>query len=402
MLSAVVTGLFSFVFWAATARQHGASAIGAASAEVSAIAFLAVIGGLNLSSIFARFLPVAGWRARRLILISYGGACITGLVAAVIFLMTPLAKGLVVGGGLGRLAFVLCVMLNSIFNIQDGGLIGFGRFELVPIENILVALLRLVLLPLTAVVLSVQIGILCSWALPMVVAVLAVNLFVVGPLAGRQAKRHPNLPPFRRLSRLVAVASVTAAVYSATGTFLPALVTHQLGAREGGYFYVPWVIATMIVLILTNISTSMVREAIAFPEKANYTVRRSIGLAVLIVIIAMACCLLIPRLILAPLGPTFAIHGAPLLRWVGLAIPATALIVLFWAVCLVRQRPWPVFMINLTTSAVILVSVLRLGRGAEIDRIGAIYCSVQWAAAAIIFIPTLKALRTVQHHARAL
>lgn len=397
MFSALATGLLGFVFWAATARRHDASALGAASAEVSAIAFLAVVGGLNLSSIFARFLPVAGWRARRLILTSYGGACITGLIAAVIFLMTPLAKGLVVGGNLGRLAFVLCVILNSIFNIQDGGLIGFGRFELVPIENILVALLRLALLPLTALVFSVQIGILWSWAMPMAVAVLAVNLLVVGPFAGRQAKRSPNLPPLRGLGRLVAVASVTTAVYSATGTFLPALVTHQLGAREGGYFYVPWVIATMIVLLLTNISTSMVREAIASPERANYTIRRSIGLALLIVTIAMACCLLVPRLILAPLGPAFAVQGAPLLRWVGLAAPATALIVLFWAICLVRQRPWPVFMLNLTTSALILVGVLRLGRGAEIDRLGMIYCAVQWGAAVIIFIPTVKALRAVWH-----
>jgi O-antigen/teichoic acid export membrane protein len=402
MLSAVVTGLLSFVFWAATARHHGASAIGTASAEVSAIAFLAVVGGLNLSSIFARFLPVAGWRARRLILISYGGASITGLIGAVIFLMTPLAKGLVVGGRLGQLAFVLCVMLNSIFNIQDGGLIGFGRFELVPIENSLVALLRLALLPLSALVLSVQIGILWSWAVPMAVAVLAVNLLVVGPFAGRQAKQSPNLPPLRRLGRLVAVGSVTTAVYSATGTFLPALVTHQLGAGEGGYFYVPWVIATMIVLLFTNISISMVREAVASPEKANYAIRRSIGLALLVVIVAMACCLLIPRLILAPLGPTFAVQGAPLLRWVGLAVPATALIVLFWAICLVRQHPWPVFMINLTTSAVILAGVLRLGRGAEIDRVGVIYCIVQWGAAAILTIPTLKALRAVRHHAKAL
>lgn len=397
MLSAVAAGVLGFVFWAATARHHDASTLGKASAEVSAIAFLAMVGGLNLTSIFARFLPVAGWRARRLILTSYGGAGIAGLIAAVIFLVTPLAKGLVIGGGLGRLSFVLCVVLNSIFNIQDGGLIGFGRFELVPIENILVAMLRLGLLPLSALFFSVQAGILWSWAVPMAVAVLAVNLFVVGPFAGRQAKQNPNLPPLRRLGRLVAIGSVTTAVYSATGTFLPALVTHQLGAREGGYFYVPWVIATMILVLLTNITTSMVREAIASPEKANFAIHRSIGLALLVVIVVMVCCLLMAPLILAPLGPTFAVHGAPLLRWVGLAVPATAVIVLFWAVCLVRQHPWPVFMINLATSAVILVGVLKLGPGTEIDRVGMIYCIVQWGAAAVISIPTVRALRVIRH-----
>ena len=402
MLSAVVAGVLGFMFWAETARHHDASTLGTAAAEVSAIAFLAMVGGLNLTSIFARFLPVAGWRARRLILTSYGGAAIVGLIAAVIFLATPLARGLVIGGELGRLSFVFCVILNSIFNIQDGGLIGFGRFELVPIENILVALLRLALLPLTALYFSVQAGILWSWAVPMAVAVLTVNLLVVGPFAGRQAMQNPKLPPLRSLGRLVAVGSVTTAVYSATNTFLPALVTRQLGPREGGYFYVPWVIATMILVLLTNITTSMVREAVASPEKANFAIRRSIGLALLVVIVVMVCCLLMSRLILAPLGPLFAVHGAALLRWVGLAVPATALIVLFWAVCLVRQHPWPVFTLNLTTSAVILVGVLRLGQGAEINRIGMIYCIVQWGAAAVVAVPTVRALRVIRHHAREL
>lgn len=402
MLSAVVAGVLGFVFWTATARHYDASILGKASAEVSAIAFLAMVGGLNLTSMFARFLPVAGWRARRLILTSYGGAGATGLAAAVIFLTTPLAKGLVIGDRPGQLFFILCVMLNSIFNIQDGGLIGFGRFELVPVENIIVALLRLALLPFAALFFSAQTGILWSWALPMAVAVLVVNILVVGPFAGRQAKQNPNLPPLRKLSRLVALGSVTTAVYSATGTFLPALVTRQLGAREGGYFYVPWVIATMISLLLTNITTSMVREAIAAPEKASLSIRRSIGLALLVVTVVMVCCLLMSRFILLPLGPAFAVHGAPLLRWVGLAVPATATIVLFWSVCLVRQRPWPVFALNLTTSAVILLGILKLGRGAEIDHVGMIYCLVQWVAAAIVFIPTVRVLRGIRHDATAL
>jgi len=238
----------------------------------------------------------------------------------------------------------------------------------------------------------VQGGILWSWALPMAVAVLAVNLLVVVPSAGRM-KQKPALPPFQRLGSIVAVSSVNTAVYSATGTFLPTLVTHQLGTREGGYFYVPWVIATLIVVILTNITTSMVREAIASPEKANNTIRRSMELALLVVIVVVAGCLLMPRLALAPLGPIFAVHGAPLLRWIGLATPATAIIVLYWAVCLVRQNPWPAFMLNLTTSAAMLAGVLQLRPGTEIDRVGMIYCIVQWGGAAVISIPTVRALQ---------
>src|SRR5580658_2728483 len=174
MISAVGSGSLGLVFWSVAAHHQDASAVGSVSAEVSSITFLAGVGSLNLINVFARFLPEAGWHARRLILISYAGAALTGLVAATIFLLTPIATGLVLGGRPGRVAFASCVVLNSIFCIQDGGLVGFGRATWVPVENILVALARLALLPVTAIFLSASIGVLWSWALPMVMAVIVV------------------------------------------------------------------------------------------------------------------------------------------------------------------------------------------------------------------------------------
>lgn len=184
MASAIMAGVLGFVFWTLTARQYSASVLGSISAEVSSIAFLAIVGSLNLSSIFARFIPVAGWHTRRFILTSYGGAALAGLLAAVIFLVTPFAKELIIGGALGRISFALCVIINSVFNIQDGGLIGFARFTLVPVENVLVALSRLALLPLTAAFLS------CIYR----------NLFVVGPANGSRGPSGKHLdsgPPSR-------------------------------------------------------------------------------------------------------------------------------------------------------------------------------------------------------------
>jgi O-antigen/teichoic acid export membrane protein len=398
MLSAVMAGGLGFVFWSLTAHRQGASAVGSVAAEVSSITFLASVGSLNLINVFARFLPEAGWHARRLVMTSYGGAAVTGLLAAALFLLTPMASGLVLGGGFGRLAFAACVVLNSVFMIQDGGLIGFGRFSWVPVENILVASARLALLPLAAAFLSAPIGALWSWALPMAAAVVVVNLLIIGPLAGQQQEQRPSLPTAGELGRFIAIESVTTAVSSAVSAFLPALVTERLGASQGGYFYVPWIITTMVSLLLSSILISMVREAVANPEKAEFTIRRSMGLALLVVIAAMAGCLFLSRLILAPLGPGFAAHGAPLLCWVGLALPATGVNLLFWATCLVRRRPWPVLMVNLTTSGTILGCVLLLGRDADIDRVGIIYCSVQWAVAAAVSLPTVKALRVVRQN----
>jgi O-antigen/teichoic acid export membrane protein len=396
ILSNVMAGGLGFVFWAVTAHYQKASGVGAVSAEVSAITFLASVGSLNLINVFARFLPEAGWHARRMILVSYSAAILAGSLGAVIFLLTPLATGLVIGGGIGRLAFALCVVLNSVFMIQDGGLVGFGRSGWVPVENIFVALARLALLPLSVGLLSARIAILSSWALPMAAAVAVVNAIIIGRLASRRrAKKRPSLPPVGQLGRFVAIESVTTAVAAAVSAFLPALVTRRLGATQGGYFYVPWIITTMASLLFTSILISMVREAVARPDKAGFTIRRSLRLVLVMVIAGMLGCVFLARLALAPMGPEFAIHGAPLLGWVGLALPAVAVNLLYWALCLVRRRPWPVLAVNLTTSAVMIGGVILLRHGADISRVGTIYCLAQWTVAVVVALPAIKTLRVM-------
>lgn len=396
MLSAAVSGGLALAFWSLIAHRHPAYVVGSVTAEVSSITFLASVGSLNLINIFARFIPQAGWHARRLILISYGGAALTGLVGAGIFLLTPMGGRLVLGGGFGRLAFAICVVLNSVFMIQDGGLVGFGRFGWVPIENVLVATVRLALLPTAAIIFSARIGILWSWAVPMAVAVLVVNALIIVRLAGQQADQPPSLPAFGELGRFVAIESVTTAVAASLSAFLPALVTQRLGTSQGGYFYIPWVIATMISLLLSQTLISMVREAVAKPEKADSTIRRSLGLALLVLTGAMAACLFTPGLVLAPLGAAYISHGAPLLRWVGLSLPATAVNLLFWSICLIRRRPWPVFALNLTTSGLIVGGVLLLRAGDGISRVGIIYCLVQWIVAAAVSVPAIRTLRLIR------
>jgi hypothetical protein len=396
MVSAVAAGGLGLMFWSVAAHLQDASVVGSVSAEVSSITFLAGVGSLNLINVFARFLPEAGWHTRQLMLGSYGAAALAGLVAATIFLLTPMATGLVLGGGPGRLAFTACVVLNSIFSIQDGGLVGFGRSTWVPVENILVALARLALLPLTVLFFSPSIGALWSWAIPMAMAVIVVNVLNIGVLAGRQANRQPSLPTLGELGRFVAIESVTTAISSAVSAFLPALVTLELGARQGGYFYVPWIIATMLSLLLYSLLISMVREAVARPEKADSTILRSLRFGLLVIVVGMTICLLLPKLVLLPLGPAFASHGAPLLHWIGLALPAVAVNLLFWATCLIRRRPWPVFAVNFATSGAIVGGVLLLGHGASISRVGMTYCIVQWAIAVVLSFPTIRGLRVVR------
>jgi O-antigen/teichoic acid export membrane protein len=156
----------------------------------------------------------------------------------------------------------------------------------------------------------------------------------------------------------------------------------------------------MVPIPLQNILISMVREAAARPEKADATIRRSFRIVLLFVVAAMAACSLLPGLVLGSLGPDFVAHGAPLLRWIGLSVPALAINLLYWSTCLVRRRPWPVFAVNLATSSAIVGGVMSLSRGGDISSVGLIYCVVQWAIAAVIAYPTVTALRAIRQQPR--
>ena len=114
------------------------------------------------------------------------------------------------------------------------------------------------------------------------------------------------------------------------------------------------------------------------------------------VIAATTICSFLSGLALAPLGPAFAAYGAPLLRWVGLAVPATAVNLLFWATCLVRRRPWPVFALNLTTSGAIIGGVMLLGsvRRHQSRRNHLLHCAM--AHCRVVSFPTIMALRVIR------
>jgi O-antigen/teichoic acid export membrane protein len=402
-LSAILSGALGLVFWARTAHYQSTATVGHVSAEVSAISFLAVIGGLNLAVAFVRFLPLAGWSTRRMLLASYTASASVGLLASAIFMLTPLSKALILDGTAGRFAFTLCVVINSVFMFQDGGLVAFGKATWVPVENLLVAIARLGLIAIIAksVSLSATAGILWSWAVPMGLSVLVVTTLSLGPLAGRQSRMRPELPANRELMRWVSIEAATTIVGSSVIAFLPALVTWRLGDIQGAYFFVPWTIATMGSLLLTNVFISMVREVITAPKTAAVTINRSIRLAGAVAIAGVLGCTVLGKLVLLPLGSGYAIYGSSFLRWIGFSFPATAIIMLYFAVCLVKIRPGMIFAANCAMTIGTIGGLMTLGHGTSIAMVGAIYCSVQWVVAAACAIPAVRGIRAIMDETKA-
>lgn len=376
--SAVGTAATTYLFWVVVARRDGADAVGAASAQIATITFLGSAASLNLTDVLARFLPRAGDRTGQLIGRSYLAAGCAAALVAVAFLATP--WGAVASSGIGAVGFAVLVVLSSIFLIQDGGLIGLGKASWVPVENVTMGVARLALLPVCALLVATSGYVVLAWGIAMGAAVVVLNTIVLGRLAPR-AHGRPRLPDPHKLRRFVAVESVNTAVVTAVATFLPAVVTFSMGARLGGYFYVPWMLIAIGTLLLSNVLITAVRESVADPAAAPAVLRGQLRLEGALVAAGTAGCALLPQVPLRLLGGDFAHEAEGLLRWLGLALPGTAILLLFWALCLILQRPWPVLLVNVATAGCTLGAVVAYGETLGLSGVGAVYCIVQTVGA---------------------
>lgn len=394
IISAVGTAATTYVFWVVVARRGGPDLVGAASAQIATITFLGAVASLNLTDVLVRFVPAAGDRTRRLIGCSYLVAAIAATVVAVAFLATP--WGPAASRGLGIVVFAVLVVLSALFLIQDGGLIGLGKAGWVPIENVAMGVARLALLPVCALLVAAPAYPVLAWGAAMAAAVIALNCIVLGRLAPRARGPAPKPGP-QGIRRLVAVESVSSAVAAAVATFLPAVVTFSMGTRTGGYFYVPWMLLAIGTLLMSNVLITAVRESVADPAATPAVLRGQLRLEALVVAAGTAACVLLPQVPLVLLGGDFAGEAQGLLRWLGLALPGTAVLLLFWALCLMLQRPWPVLLVNAATATATVGGVMAYGDDLGLAGVGALYCCVQTLAALAVLPATARRLRPLLH-----
>jgi O-antigen/teichoic acid export membrane protein len=393
MASSVGAGLLTFAFWTIVARHTTPATVGGASAELAAVTFLASVGSLNMLNVFARFLPEAGSYSRRFVVTGYVAAGASTLVVATAFVATPWGDRLIVGGAASRVFFVILVVATGIFLVQDGGLIGLGRAALVPVENVLVACGRL-LLAVTALTAGDAGRIVVAWAVPLILAVVTVNTLILSRWSREHRDQPPLLPSRRLLGTFVAVESVTTAVAAVLWAFFPAIVLQFMGAEAAGLFYVPWLIVTTAFLLLTSILISMVREVVARPGEAAAIIHRSLWLSGGLALGAGLGCVFLGPLLLAVMGPAYAEGSGPLVMWIGLSIPPSAVVLVYWAVCLIRRAAWPMLAVNVAVTSLTIGGIALTGTR-EIGTVGELYCAVQWAVAFAVSWPTVRRLRSL-------
>lgn len=390
------TTVLGFGYWVAVAHLYDRQTLGRSSALVSALILLSTLTQLNLSSALPRFLPSAGRSAGRLIAYSYGVSSLVALpVAAAFVLVMPrlfpqwhfLASSRVL-----EVLFILAAVAWGIFALEDAALTGLRRAEVVPVENLIYGVMKLVMVVCVATLIPAS-GIFASWAVPLLVIIPIINLLIFRRYVKRDEQASAGFR-MRQVARFASVDYLAAMSTQAYAAVLPLMVLSVLGPAANGSFYIAWTISFGLSLVATNFGISLMVEAAAAPQRLAELTRGIIARCALVTLLGAVVLIAAARPILHIYGAEYAAHAVGLLGLLAVGAIPRAAVIITWSIDRVAGRVGRAALTQAVLAILVLASSRYLLKYYGIDGIG-----YAWAGAnlviAIARLPTL--IRAARH-----
>jgi O-antigen/teichoic acid export membrane protein len=344
LFNSVATSGLGLLYWILAARLYSAEAVGLNSAVLAAMQFLYGVAVLSLSNVLIRFIPLAGQNTLRLIGYTYGVSVAITLAAGLGFLVAVRwwlpAFRFIVDSPASAALFVVALVMVCVFSLQDSVLIGLRQAIWVPVENTLFGAAKIGLLVLLVSV-SQQYGVLVSWLVPVVLSLGPVNVLIFRWLVPRHVAATQAQTGRLVLGQIAKYGggNYVGQVFLLVATsFLPVLVTSQLGAKAAAYFYQPWLLAAGLQLVALNLTTSLTVETTLDPGRLRANCRRVIAQIAWLLVPMVSLVWLGSPYILRAFGQSYAVEGAALLRWLALAALPHSLIALALSLARVQNR----------------------------------------------------------------
>ena len=314
----LVTSGLGFVYWWMAARLFSEEAVGLASALVSAMMLLGTIGMLGFGTLLIGELPRHPEKARSLVITALTVSGIVsfclGIVAALLIShMSPDFTSLG-HDPITLLVFVVGVALTSIAFVGDQALIGMLRGDFQLGRNTLFATIKLVILiGVGKLVLDASgVTIYVTWLLGNLISLALLAVLLVVRYKFRFVR--PNWEVLRGLRKATLGHFALNLALQAPSLLLPLVVTTMLSATANGSFYISWMIASFIFMVPTALSTVLFAVSAADTSVLAQKIRQTLGISLLIGLVANFFLFLLAPAILSLFGPQYVEHAVSVLR----------------------------------------------------------------------------------------
>ena len=362
MVNAVVVSLFSFFFWVVVARFYTASEVGYSSAIISAASLLAVLSLLGFNFSLIRFLPQAE-KPQELINSCFTLSGLISLVIAGIFLATvdfwSPTLVFIKGNVIFPATFIILTLILALSILASSTFIARRRAGFVLLQCSIHSLIKIPL-PLLFVLFFHAFGIAASWGIAFGIS-LTVCLFLLLPKVQDNYKPIPAL----KLNLIKGMWQYSGANYlahlftAAPPIVLPIMVVNLLGPEQNAYFYIAWMVASLLLAIPTGISMSLFAEGSHFEGKLRENIIKSLKFTFLLLVPAIILFVLVGKWLLLAFGQSYSANALHLL-WI-LAISSLPLGInyIYTSILRVTDRIKELVIIwGFITAAVLVVSYL--------------------------------------------
>jgi len=318
ILSNTIMALCGFFFWLIVARFYSEAVVGYSSAIISALNLLAVLSLVGFNISLVRFLPRAENPSKMI------NTCLTlgslvSLLAAAIFLAglgvwSP-ALSFVRENAIFCLAFLFFAILWTLSSLIDFAFLAKRRAGFALSKNTIFSLLKLPLPVLFALYFQ-TFGVVASWYIAVAVALaVAVLLFLPRVQNGYRPVPALDLGLFKKQWRYSSGNYLVNLLSLSPAFLLPLMVVNLLGAEQNAYFYVAWMMASLLFAIATGVSRSLFAEGSHFEDRLRENVVKSLKSTFLLLVPAVILLAAAGKWLLLIFGQGYSLNALPLL-WV--------------------------------------------------------------------------------------
>lgn len=321
----MATSLLGLVFWGVAARRYSPEVVGANTALMSAMQLLSMLAQLGMVNVANRFVPTAGRATARLVLTGYVIAFITAMLVGSVFVaginIWASSLNFIGSNPWLTISFIGATMGWVIFVIQDAVLVGLRQATWVPIENIVFAVAKIVLLFIFVEWIP-SYGIFASWVIPSIIIVLPTNFLIFRYLIPRHVRQTAAIATEIKPSEVIRFIFgnyVTTLIWNVTITVLPLVVFSKVGAENSAFFYLPWTIAYSLYLVGANMNMSFLAEVASDSHRLAALSFRTWLQTMRILLPAVLAVFIFAPLVLSLFGGNYVAGGVALLRLLALS-----------------------------------------------------------------------------------
>ena len=371
--------LFGFLFWLVAARAYTPVEVGVGAAYVSAITFLTNIGEMGLGTALIRFAPSAGEKRATLInsALAATGICTLGLTL-VFALGAP-----VWSPELGELSrshaylglFTVSALAFGLAQLLDRVFIAFQMTHLMFVRNMLANLVRLGMLVTAGrlfgahgLVLAVGAGAL---------ATLGLSALAFAPRAVPGYRLAPALKwsVLRDKVRYTLGNHFATLLWSSPALIYPMAIVGLLGAEANAHFYLSWMVANLLFIVPTSVSTSALARASAEASADEKALWKSMRLTLVSLLVPAVVMVAAAPVVLGAFGDSYSSEGRWLLTTLILSVFPYTVTTMVIAYHRIRQDVGAVVWVSGLTT--LLCMGLSMGLGTVYGLVG---IGVGWLA----------------------